>query len=336
MSTPVEPLVSVIMAVYNGEHYLREAVNSILSQTLSHLELIIVDDASTDGTAQVLAGFRDSRIRTTRNPYRVGPAAARNRAIAMARAPLLATQDADDISFPHRLQTQVEFLASTPSVSLVGARAASISEEGRQCGVLTYPPTHDLDIRWALLFWNPFIHSSVMFRRSALDSPEAYNQNGELAWLAEDYELFSRISRKHCSANLPELLVKYRINPAGASARPGDLQRLSEEVSRSNISWLLGREVDLEILRALRGFWVQGRPLSAQSAHRALVGSKPLLQAFLSHYLGRETWIVPRTRFCWKRARRAFSLARHSPQLGLSCRGAMLLSSLAIAARAIA
>lgn len=330
------PKVSVIMAVYNGELYVREAVDSILSQTLKDLELIIVDDASTDATPELLAAYTDSRLQRLCNPRRLGPAAARNRALRTAQAPLIAIQDADDISFSHRLQTQAEFLARNSSFDLVGAHAMSVGDDGRETGLLSYPPTGDLDIKWALLFWNPFIHTSLMLRRSAMEEAGVYNEDGELAWMAEDYELLSRVTRTHRAANLSQALVKYRANPAGASTRNADLQRLSEEVSTSNIKWLLGGSgFEVEAVHALRRFWFESKSLSAADARRALACNRTLQRAFRARY---AEWArrIPRARFYLGCARRALAQARNNSHLDRSCRTAMLLSTLSLAARAVA
>ena len=330
------PTVSVILAVYNGEGHVREAVESIFAQTLSNLELIIVDDASTDATPQVLATYRDSRLCLLRNPSRLGAAAARNRAIQIAQAPIIAVQDADDVSFPQRLLIQTGFLAAHPSVDVVGAWAVSISDDGRKTGLLNYPPLTDLEIRWALLFWNPFIHTSVMLRRSTLEQAGFYHEGRGPAWFAEDYELFSRLSRAHQVANIGEVLVKYRLNPAGASARRADLQQFSEEVSANNINWLVGNVVDLDAVHSLRRFWFERKSLSAEDAWRALAYNKILQPAFLARYVGHRTRRIPRARFYLGCARRAFAQALNNSHLDPSCRAAMLLSTLSLAARAVA
>lgn len=331
------PTVSVIMAVHNGEDHVRDAVDSILSQTLRNLELIIVDDASTDATPEVLTRYDDPRTHILRNQRRLGPGAARNRALRIAEAPLVAIQDADDCSLPHRLQTQAEFLARNPSVAVTGTHATTIPADGADGEIMRYPPARDLEIKWALLFWNPFIHTSIMLRRSVLEETGAYTEEGELAWLAEDYELLSRISQKHCAANINQVLVRYRINPAGASARQADLRRLSAQVSRKNITWLLGDDAtDVDTVQALRRFWFEGKPLSPADAQRALAGTEVLHQAFLAHYAQGGSRRFPRARFCLACARRAFSQARRNSHLERSCRAAMLRSTMALAAKAIA
>lgn len=332
----MSPAVSVIMAVHNGEAHVREAVDSILSQTLRNLELMVVDDASTDATGEVLAGYDDPRLVRLRNERRLGPSGARNCALRVARGPLIAIQDADDISLPHRLERQAELFTKNPALGAAGAYAVAIGVAGREGGVMSYPPTEDLEIKWALLFWNPFIHSSVMARRSVLEEEGGYAEKGDLAWLAEDYELLSRINRKHRTANIGEVLVKYRINPLGASACSGELLRLSEKISGRNVSWLLGNNgLEVETLQALRRFWFEGKSLSPADACRALAGNKILHHAFLSRFVKRGTLRTSRARFYMGCARCALRQARRNSQLHPSCRAAMLLFSMGLVLKAV-
>ena len=331
------PSVSVIMAVYNGERHVREAVDSILAQSLNNLELIVVDDASTDATWRVLGSCHDSRLRGLRNPSRLGAAAARNRAIQVAQAPLIAIQDADDVSLPQRLLIQTKFMACNPSVAVVGTWAVSISDDGREIGLLNYPPMTDLNLKWALLFWNPFIHSSVMLRRSTLTQAGPYPEARGSAWFVEEEELSSRSTQAHHAANIGEALVKYRVHPAGASARHADLLRFSEEVSANNLKWLLGsHEIDQEAVRALRRFWFEGKSLSAADARCALACNRILQRAFLARYVEHRVRRIPRARFYLGCARRALAQARNNSHLDRSCRAAMLLSTLSLAVKAVA
>lgn len=331
------PKVSVIMAVHDGQAHIRDAVDSILSQTLKDVELIIVDDASTDGTAEILARYSDARLCIARNKRRLGPGAARNRALRIARAPLIAIQDADDTSLPHRLEAQVEYLGKNPSVDLTGAYAVTISVQGQEREIMNYPPARDMEIKWALLFWNPFIHSSIMLRRRVLGETGPYAEEGKFAWLAEDYEFLSRISHEHQAANINQVLVRYRINPAGASAQSGNLQKVSEEVSMRNLSRLLGPDmVDVETAQALRRFWFEGKPLCQADAGRVLAADKSLQRAFLSHYLQGGVPRLSRARFYLARSRRAFRQGCRNSHLEPSCRAAMLVSTLALAWRAVA
>ncbi len=237
----MEPRISVIMAVYNGERYLREAVDSILDQSLPDLELIVVNDGSSDETPEILASYTDPRVRVLHSERNVGPAAARSKAIRAARAEYIAVQDADDVALPMRLEKQICFLEKSRRVALVGSHAIMIDEQGNQQGLMAYPPADDRDIKWDLLFHNPFIHSSVVFRRSVLEVTGLYSDDPDICRaFVEDYELVSRVNRVAESANIPEPLEKYRLNPIGASARTSaEQQRQMLEVSKRNICWLL-------------------------------------------------------------------------------------------------
>src|SRR2546430_5343490 len=133
------PAVSVLMPVYNGAPWVRDAVASVLAQTAGDLELIAIDDGSTDGTRDLLAGVKDRRLRVTRQA-RAGLTPALNRALAVARAPLVARLDADDVARPERLRRPRAVLDAHPGVRLLGTRARAIDAEGRAGAGI--PPPH--------------------------------------------------------------------------------------------------------------------------------------------------------------------------------------------------
>lgn len=221
MSTPA---VSVVLAVYNGEPWLGEALSSILGQSLVDLELIVVDDGSTDGTAQRLAAITDPRLSVLRQS-RGGQTAALNRGLQAARAPLIARIDADDVALPERLARQAAFLAAHPEVGLLGTAAREIAPSGAVVQTLT-PPHDDRAIRRALLRANPFIHSSVMFRRALVDTVGRYDESFAVA---QDYDLWLRMSRATRLANLAEPLVLRRLAP-GRLSSARDTTRLRDEI----------------------------------------------------------------------------------------------------------
>jgi glycosyltransferase involved in cell wall biosynthesis len=207
------PAVSVLMSVHNGAPWVREAVESVLAQTLHDLELIVIDDGSTDGTPDVLASIRDPRLRVERR-MRQGLTLALNRALELARSPLLARLDADDVALPERLARQIEFLEAHPDVGLLGTGAREIDPSGREVTVVR-PPADDDAIRRALIRANPFVHSSVIVRRSALDKAGRYDPRFPVA---QDYDLWMRLARVTRLANLPEPLVVRRLTPGRVSA----------------------------------------------------------------------------------------------------------------------
>lgn len=214
MQSLSSPLISVLLPVYNCSTYVGSAIESILSQTFEHFELIVIDDGSTDDTYAVLAGFRDPRIRLFRQENQ-GLAATLNRAISLAQAPILARQDQDDLSMPDRLAKQYAYMQSHPDCGLLGTWA-QIMEVDKLSDRFHRHPADSSELRYHLLFNNPFVHSSVVLRASVLDQVGGYSVDPERQ-PPEDYELWSRISRVADVANLPEVLLIYRELPASMS-----------------------------------------------------------------------------------------------------------------------
>ncbi len=220
MSTPA---VSVLMSVRDGAPWVSEAVESVLAQTASDLELIVIDDGSTDATPDLLASIRDPRLRLARHEPR-GLTRSLNRALSLARAPLLARLDADDLALPERLARQRAFLDSHPEVGLLGTAAREVDGAGHEVRIVS-PPEEDAAIRRALIRQNPFVHSSVMMRRSVLARTGGYD---ETLSVAQDYDLWMRMSRTTRLANLSAPLVVRRLLPGRVSAAR-DAERLQTE-----------------------------------------------------------------------------------------------------------
>ena len=206
--------VSVLLPVYNCPAYVGAAIESILAQTLNKFELIIIDDGSSDNTPEAISRYDDPRIRHYRQANQ-GLAATLNRAIGLARAPLLARQDQDDISLPDRLAKQVAYMQAHPECGLLGTWA-QIMEIEKLSDRFHRHPTDPGELRYHLLFNNPFVHSSVMLRKSVLDQIGGYSTDPERQ-PPEDYELWSRISRVAEVSNIPESLLIYREIPSSMS-----------------------------------------------------------------------------------------------------------------------
>jgi len=231
------PTVSVVMAVFNGERHLREAIDSVLGQTLRDFELIIVDDGSSDGTRAIIESYDDARICRIDNDRNIGLSRSLNRGIAAARGRYIARLDADDVSEPTRLDEQVYFLRSHPDVSIVGCRYAIIDDAGTIVGQRPVP-CDDVDIRWMLDFCNPFAHSAVMIRRQALErEPGPYDES--LVY-AMDYDLWTRLAAHGRLANLSESLIRWRTTPGSLTSRFGDhterLDRVVRDVAQ-RLQW---------------------------------------------------------------------------------------------------
>jgi cellulose synthase/poly-beta-1,6-N-acetylglucosamine synthase-like glycosyltransferase len=208
------PTVSIVLSVRNGGKDLPQALDTILKQSFSDFELIAINNGSTDGTREFLDGITDRRVRVYHQEDK-GLAAALNRGISLARGRYIARQDHDDWALPTRIEQQVRFLDANPDHALIGTRA-EIWVGDRPSGRFHDHPTDDAELRFALLFNNPFVHSSVMMRKSALDQVGSYTTD-RTRQPPEDYELWSRIARRFRVANLPERLTIYREVPTSMS-----------------------------------------------------------------------------------------------------------------------
>lgn len=264
--TTAAPAVSVLMAVHNGVHWVGAATASVLGQTLSDLELIVVDDGSTDGTADLLCTFGEPRLRVERQP-RAGLTRSLNRALFLARAALVARLDADDVSLPERLNRQYAFLAAHPEVGLLGTAALEVDEAGREAGVVR-PPEDDRAIRRALIRHNPFVHSSVMMRRALVEQVGGYDISFTVA---QDYDLWLRLSGITRMANLGEPLVIRRLVPGRVTASR-DSERLRAEARARWRAVRRGTYPSWCAIFALRPALALAAPLSVRRALRRALG----------------------------------------------------------------
>ncbi|WP_462327649.1 glycosyltransferase family 2 protein [Desulfobaculum sp.] len=237
MSAP--PVVSILLPVRNGDAWLGASLESVLAQTLTRWECLVVDDASTDATPDILAQCADSRIRVLRNSRPRGVAWSLNRALAAARAPLLARQDADDESLPTRLERQVEFLRQYPSIGVVGTGVHMVDEAGRPAGAYRLHEYH-ARISWALCFGHPFAHPTVCMRRRVIEQVGGYDVTFPAA---QDHDLWTRLAGRTRFANIPDQLVIYRRH-AGAVSAARQRQLAADARARArHLSWLIGRAV---------------------------------------------------------------------------------------------
>ena len=258
------PAVSVLMGVWNGAPQVGEAAESILSQTMTDLELIVVDDDSTDATPAILGSFHDPRLQVLRRA-RGGLTSALNAALRLARAPLLARLDADDVALPERLERQLAFLSAHPEIGLCGTAAREVDASGRAVAVVR-PPADDAGIRRALIRRNPFVHSSVVMRRAAVEQAGGYD---EAFPVAQDYDLWMRMSRVTRMANLSEPLVVRRLRP-GRVTEARETERLRAEAS---VRWQAVRSGVYPpwcALFILRPILAQAVPAGARRAFRRL------------------------------------------------------------------
>lgn len=203
------PLISIIMGVYNEEEYLSESIESILSQTYENLEFIIVDDASDDGSIEIIESFDDPRIVELKNDENRGLTQSLNRALERANGEFIARQDADDISRSDRLERQVQFLQRYDDVAVVGTGAYLIDGEGTTIDkrVPKCNPTFE-----DFMDKGHLIHGSIMARRSILEHVNGYN---DFFRYGQDQELWLRLAKDYPIANIPDPLYRHRIHDEG-------------------------------------------------------------------------------------------------------------------------
>ena len=203
------PLVSVLMPVYNCESFIREAIQSVLNQTFTDFELLIIDDCSTDATLQILKSYLDSRIQLIEKEKNTGYTDSLNYGISIAKGKYIARMDGDDISLPRRFQKQFDFLESNPEVVICGTAIKIIGKDT----IERHPSKHE-DLQIKLCFSSVFHHPTVMIRADVLKQNK-YNKEFEPA---EDYELWTRLAFVGKTANLEDVLLHYRIHSSQTSS----------------------------------------------------------------------------------------------------------------------
>jgi glycosyltransferase involved in cell wall biosynthesis len=229
------------MAVKDGERYLREAVDSILSQTFSDFEFIIVDDGSRDGTSQILDKYSDTRIVLLKNETSIGLTKSLNLGLEKAKGEYVARMDADDISLPHRLATQVSFLDANSQVGVMGTAAYLVDSDNISKQLVQYPEHHEL-LHWIMCFFeNPILHPSVMFRLQVIQNLHGYN---DAYVTSQDYNLWSCAVVNTKLANVEEICLHLRKHGENISKLKSEQQQLSSlAIGASLISRVLKANV---------------------------------------------------------------------------------------------
>jgi len=214
------PIISVLMPVFNGEKYLKKSIDSIVNQTFKNFELIIINDGSSDNTLNIVNSYSDNRIRIINNKKNIGIVRSLNKGISTTRGKYIARLDSDDLSNLDRLQKQLFFLENNFDFGLVGSWVEVINENGKSLDLWKINLSSE-EIYYNLIFYNCIIHSSVMFRKEILKKIGLYRE--ECA-LVEDYDLWNRISKNYKIFIISEFLVKFRVFPESLSMKNKDLQ----------------------------------------------------------------------------------------------------------------
>ncbi|MEK7570683.1 MAG: glycosyltransferase family 2 protein [Patescibacteria group bacterium] len=209
MKRVTKPLVTVLMAAYNSEKYIAQAIESILHQSLKDFELVIIDDCSRDATWEVIQKYakKDARITSYRNKTNLKSCQTLINGMKLAKGRYIAIMDHDDWSYPDRLEKQYAFLERHPRVGIVGGTLEITDEKGEITSERRYNLT-DRPIREKIFRYSPYAHPLIMIRRSVLQKIGYYNPSFAPA---DDYELYFRIGEIAEFANLPDKLVKYRV-----------------------------------------------------------------------------------------------------------------------------
>jgi len=294
------------MSVHNGSAYLHDAIESILDQTFDDFEFLIIDDASTDNSIEVIKSFRDQRIKIITNENNIGLTRSLNKGLGSARGKYIARMDADDISLPQRFEKQVQFLDSHPETGICGTWVQTTERSSEL--IWKYPIDND-NIKCSLIFESAFAHPSVMMRRQVLaDYNLTYSEN---FYYAQDYDLWVRCACHTGLANLSEVLLLLRQHPAKIGSISADGQHEAARRIRCRQIQRFGMLVSEEEYKI-------HNILSENSA----ICSRPFLEAS-GEWLTR-LWqsnhtraLYPETAFSQTLAQRWYKLCRSFSELGI-------------------
>jgi len=212
-----DPVISVVMPVYNGEKYLKECIDSILKQTFTNFEFIIVNDGSTDKTEEIILAHKDNRIVYLKNETNLKIVKSLNKGISVSRGVYIARMDADDISLPSRFERQIQFMDANQNVDVCGSWAETIEKRSR---ILKMPVTC-MEIKLQMLSGPALIHPSVLGKKSFFINFQY--RDDYIA--AEDYDLWVRGIDNFCYANIPSILFRYRVHGGQTDKVNGTMQR---------------------------------------------------------------------------------------------------------------
>lgn len=229
------PTISVIMPAYNAEKYLAAAIDSILGQTFQDVELLVIDDGSSDTTAAIVSSYTDPRVKLLRNEGNRGLIYSRNLGIDVAQAPYIAFLDSDDIAFPQRLACQYAYLQANPDAAAVGSWTQPMNQDGVYRPYIWSYPGDSAFLRATSLF-RCYITTSSFFARAEVLKELRFAPEHDLA---EDYDLYNRGMAKYKFENIQQVLIAYRVHATNVST-----------VKREKLDWHM-KEISSRLLRLL-------------------------------------------------------------------------------------
>ena len=256
----MKPKISVLMPVYNAEKFLQEAIDSILNQTFTDFEFIIVNDASTDDSKNIILSYKDPRIVYLENARNLGQAVTMNKGLKLAKAEIIARMDADDISAPNRFELQYKEMQKEKGIAVIASVYEVVNENKLFLYLEDYAKSPE-EIYYTLQFRDCIGHSTTMFRKSiVLNVYDGYDKNRE----SEDYDLWLKIAAQYKISKVNTCLLKLRTSKnsrMGASA-----QKLINDavfLAQRNVELKTGEKINLHIIEILRGTFVTFRSSSA-------------------------------------------------------------------------
>ena len=234
------PRISAILSTFNDEKYLPQAVESILNQTYTDFEFIIIDDASTDGTHEILGRYRDERIICFRNQKNMERSFSRNRAAQVASGEFIAIMDADDISLPDRFATQIGYFESHPNVDVLGSSALAFeSNSNKRWKRWQHDETHN-EIAWGNITTVPFIHPTIMMRKDVFFQVGGYKEY----YPCEDAELWMRmLTNRARFSNLAVPLILYRTSEFQRARQNASIAQ-AKEIKRAFLETFIGQNIN--------------------------------------------------------------------------------------------
>jgi len=282
--------ITVLMPVFNGSRYLASAIESILTQTYTEFELLIIDDGSTDSTPEIIQSYAegDHRIRSIKNPSNFGLVHSLNLGLDLVTTPLVARMDGDDISDPQRLARQVAFMEHHPKHMFVATSYRLIDEYGKTIYVKR-KPANDYAIRWLLRFSMVIEHPSACFRTCFPDGSRV--KYDERFRVGEDYDFFWRLAQQGRGAILPDVLLSYRkharsITTSAASEVDLNYRRTAHAILEQQ----LGQEI-ASSLYELVDCYLLGKPATAATVKRSTKAFYTMLKSDTSLHPQATTWL---------------------------------------------
>lgn len=285
------PAVSVLVAVHNGLPYVESALRSVMGQTLRDIEIVVVDDASTDATPAVLGRLaaEDARIRLLRLETNHRLPGALNRGLDLVRAPLVARMDADDLCHPTRLAVQKRFMDARPEVALISSSIRRIDAQGRVLGQSVRPRDPAM-CRWMMRFRLPLVHPAFMFR---WPMPDGARPRYDPAFnLSEDHDFAIRVLDHGDIVSLPEVLLDYRVHAANTTSRNWARQTA---VARAATAPFIARELPPGAVAALAPFLQAFFGLERQDPAAVFAGLRAMLACDVARWPRHAAWLRRQT-----------------------------------------